>query len=278
MKRQKMMSLCSYGRPMSLLSKKEKERRKKIKMINFFKKRKLSPEKRLELAKALFNNLNLGTGDDDDENNSNKEALKIIKQAKDRQEVLDKIIELCQDIENPVAYYLIGTAYTWKGAKYRTQAIPYLEKYVANPVEIEKAFYEREGEFIDGFSSGIVLSYVYSNLARCYEGEYIFDKALEYYQKALELDPSVASKYIHLANIYVKMNNLDKAIEVMQNAKNSKYYKTIKKVSPVDGTTICDNSFIYVIDNYLQGLYEKKQKGYVYKPRKRTKQSITLNY
>lgn len=225
-----------------------------------------SSEKRLELAEAVFDCLKLHTGGID--NKLRQKARIIVEKAKNRQEVLDKVIELCQGIESQKAYYLIGTAYVWKGAKYRKQAITYLEKYLASPVEIKKAFYEREGRMVDGFSSGVQLSYVYSDLAKCYEGDYIFDKALKYYKKALDLDYSVPSTYIHVAKLYVKMNDLDKAIELLEKAKKSKYYKPKKVTMPLDGKTYYDDTFKKVIDNYLEDLKKKKEKGYIYRPRK----------
>jgi len=224
-------------------------------------------EDTLNLAQALFESLQLSTGFGTGP--IYKKAKQIIEKAKNRQEVLDKIIELCQNIEHPKAYYLIGTAYVWKGAKFRRQAIYYLEKYLENPVEIKKSYYNREGKLIDGFTSGIQISYVYRDLAKCYEGEYEFEKALEYYQKAAELDPSVPSVYIHIAQVYVKMNNLDEAIRVLNKAKNSKYYTPTKITDSLDGSVYYDNTFKITIDNYLKDLKEKKKRGYVYKPRKK---------
>ncbi|MDI6604078.1 MAG: tetratricopeptide repeat protein [Thermoanaerobacteraceae bacterium] len=219
----------------------------------------------LNLAQALFESLQLSIEFSIDP--IHKKAKQIVEKAKDRHEVLDKIIELCQNIEHPKAYYLIGTAYVWKGAKFRREAIYYLEKYLDNPVEIKKSYYSREGKLIDGFTSGVQISFIYGDLGKCYEGEYEFEKALEYYQKAAELDPSVPSVYVHIAQVYAKMKNLDEAIKVLQEAKNSKYYTPIKTISPIDGSTHYDNTFKITIDNYLEDLKEKKEKGYIYKPR-----------
>jgi len=49
-------------------------------------------------------------------------AKEMIEKATNRHKILDKIIELCSDIDTPRAYYLIGNAYIWKGAKYRKNA------------------------------------------------------------------------------------------------------------------------------------------------------------
>ena len=76
----------------------------------------------LEFAQALFDCLKLSVGFGS-EGSIQKKAKEFVKNAKDRHEVLDKIIDLCQGIENPKAYRIIATAYAWKGAKYRSQAI-----------------------------------------------------------------------------------------------------------------------------------------------------------
>jgi tetratricopeptide (TPR) repeat protein len=224
-------------------------------------------EYNLELSQALFKSLQLNI--EFGSNPIHKKAKQIAEKAKGRHEVLDKIIELCQNIEHPKSYYLIGMAYVWKGAKFRREAIYYLEKYLNTPIEIEESYYSREGKLVDGYTTGIQISHVYKDLGKCYEGEYEFEKALESYQKAAKLDPSIPSAYVFIAQVLVKMNKLDKAIEVIQKAKNSRYYAPIKTISQFDGKIYYDDTFKIVIDNYLEDLKIKKEKGYVYRPRKK---------
>lgn len=59
-------------------------------------------------------------------------AKAILSACKNRQEVLLKAIELCGP--NPVdakSLYIVSHCYVWLGAKFRVQAIEYLEKYIA---------------------------------------------------------------------------------------------------------------------------------------------------
>ena len=64
-----------------------------------------------------------------------------------------------------------------------------------------------------------------------------------------------------------KMGNLDLSISIMEQGKNSRYY-TPKKIKTAF-STIIDDTFKSVIDNHLREYLLKKEKGYVYKPRKK---------
>ena len=55
-------------------------------------------------------------------------------------------------------------------------------------------------------------SMAYNNLALAVSSKGDYDAALEYYRKAIRLDPKNAESYYNLANLYMTMNNPDKAI------------------------------------------------------------------
>ncbi|HOJ48544.1 MAG TPA: hypothetical protein PLD48_06740, partial [Bacillota bacterium] len=188
----------------------------------------------LEFAQALFDCLKLSVGFGS-EGSIQKKAKEFVKNAKDRHEVLGKVIELCQGIENPEAYYLIGTAYIWKGAKFRQQAIFYLEKFLSL-----------------SYPETNTLFRIYIDLGKAYEGEYDFYNALRYYLEAKNVNPSISPSYAHIATIYVKMNKLDEAIKFLKDAKKLPYYKPRKIVSPIDGKVSYDDTFKIVIDSYLK--------------------------
>ena len=59
-------------------------------------------------------------------------AKTILNTCKNRQEVLLKAIELCGDNPSDAkSLYIVSHCYVWLGAKYRVQAIKYLEEYIA---------------------------------------------------------------------------------------------------------------------------------------------------
>jgi tetratricopeptide (TPR) repeat protein len=58
----------------------------------------------------------------------------------------------------------------------------------------------------------------YLNVARLYEEKEEMEKALEYYQKSLEIQPSNKETISGITNFYIKAGNLDLAIQQMKNA------------------------------------------------------------
>ncbi|WP_446715248.1 tetratricopeptide repeat protein [Caloramator sp. Dgby_cultured_2] len=61
--------------------------------------------------------------------------------------------------------------------------------------------------------------WVYSDLGKCYEGEYDFDNALRCYKLANKMDPAMPSGYIRIAQIYTKLGQIDEAIKLLEQAK-----------------------------------------------------------
>jgi tetratricopeptide (TPR) repeat protein len=229
----------------------------------------LSNNAKLELAKILFDSLKLSVGFGNSNSQLNKIAEKILKEAKDRHKILDKIIELCKDIDDPKAYLIVGRAYVWKGAKFRKEAIKYLEKYLINPTEdsYEKGYVTRDGENVE-ITLEIHLFWVYSDLGECYEGVYDFDNALRCYKLANKMDPAMPSGYIRIAQIYTKLGQINEAIKLLEQAKKTPYYQPKKVKNVLDNSYHIDDSFKVVIDNSLKDFINKKEKGYVYRPRK----------
>nr|2AVP_A Chain A, synthetic consensus TPR protein [Methanothrix harundinacea 6Ac] len=56
------------------------------------------------------------------------------------------------------------------------------------------------------------------NLGNAYYKQGDYDEAIEYYQKALELDPRSAEAWYNLGNAYYKQGDYDEAIEYYQKA------------------------------------------------------------
>lgn len=177
----------------------------------------------------------------------------IIKQcSNDRSAILLSEIELCAPYETSMSYCIIANAYYFLGAAYRQQTIQYMSKYLKNPEWIPRAeYYEADRERYLSGRWGI--------LGKAYESEYRFEEALQAYQAEREIMPEYPTAYIHIATILSKMNRLDDAIELLNETKNTRYY-----IEPAFGS--CFNT---VIDNYLSKFKDKKERGYVYRPRQR---------
>ena len=109
-------------------------------------------------------------------------------------------------------------------------------------------------------------------LAKQYEKEYNFEKALFHcrlaynsFNKELEIQAKqgLDMNYLTPTKIYesqllVKMNKLDEAISVLNTSKRLSIYKT-------------DKQYKYAIDMAIADIVRKKEKGYIYKPRPRSK-------
>ena len=205
-----------------------------------------------DIALQLFNSQNLGE-------TVNTQAQKIIDSCSNRQEILLKAIELCgNDPTTPKQLYIVSHCYVWLGAKYRKQAIEYLEKYIAvgaawdgTPQDtIDMGNYQ-----IDQLKAN--KASVYNYLGKAYEGEYQFDKAEQAYLNAEKLDPSFATFSVCVANTYIKRNELEKALEYLNSKKQTSYYKQDTQ------------DYRVLLENAINDVTSKIEKGYQYKPRKR---------
>lgn len=206
----------------------------------------MSEKEKLSLASELLQYFYLSSG------SFSKKALHIIKAAKDKNDILDEVIDLCKNINAFEAYNNIAKAYELKGAKFRNQEI-----------ETYNLIFEKYQNFKGSYD-------LFDKLGQAYEGEYEFEKALNCYLKAYNLQPSAPPIYCRLAQIYSKMNNLDMSISILTKAKKSQYYEPkLSFISPIDKSKHYDNTFKLVIDSHLKKYEEKKEKGYVYKPRKK---------
>lgn len=70
-----------------------------------------------------------------------------------------------------------------------------------------------------------------------------------------------------LAEVYVKMNNLDKALSILYAYKNGPYFKPIIHThGPFEPSV--DNTPITYINGSIKRIEDKKARGYVFRPRK----------
>lgn len=235
-------------------------------LLSIFKNIANSQNSNADLALELFSTLGVGGG-----NHLSNRAQTILSLCKHRTDVLKKMIELCPEPKTAKELYIVSTAYVWLGAGYRKEAIEYLLKYIdAGAVwdETPNGFIYLFGYKENQMSSNIAK--VYFDLGQCYEKEYLFEEALSAYEKAADYNKYFAYYIVCIANINVKTGNYISALQVLYDAKNSQYYK-VYHYKTIDGKNNKNDDFIRSIDNAIIETENKKQRGYVYKPRKNKK-------
>lgn len=217
--------------------------------------------KNVDIALELFSSIGLGGKP------LSRKAEKIISKCEHRTDVLKKAIELCDNPVTPKELYVVSSSYVWLGAAYRKEAITYLRKYMA------------VGAVYEGTPSDIINIYgydtnqkesnianVYYNLGMCLEKEYIFNEAITAYKTASDHDKYFAHYIICTANVYVKINDYDSAIDLLNKAKSSSYYREYEKEN-YDGSVTINNDYMFCIDRAINDIMGKKENGYIYKKR-----------
>ena len=189
----------------------------------------------------------------------------------DRQTLLLRIIDLVNEPKTPEQRYLLAMAYSWSHTEYRLKAIEYLNIYLSNEIyegAFDRIWIPNDNDNPLSWVSPINqhLSTMYCALGDAYLGENLYEEALHAYQKANEFAPSYASTYCSIAKVYVHMNELQKALSVFEDAKNTPYYSRRQWYDKISGKTR-DIDFWKSIDRGEAQIKEKIQKGYVFRPR-----------
>lgn len=242
-------------------------------LFDFVKEQLMPQNNNIDLAEKLFSTLSIGSTSV----SNNKQIRAILKQCPTRQDILNKVIELCGNPITPRQRYILAKAYSWSKSEFRRQAILYIEQYLSNPLyndAYKNLHHSSAGkQFTLDEEKNIHISEMYSYLGKAYEGEYEFDKALVCFKKEQELAPFWPSPYCHICDVLVKQNKLNEAMKTYISARKSPYYKPIK-YKDLLGTSHTDDTFKKVIEAKIIELQEKLDKGYVYKPRKKKSTSI----
>lgn len=180
---------------------------------------------------------------------------RLIKKCGSKKDCLMAAINLCGNPITPKQLYIVSTCYVLAGASYRPQAIEFLNKYINVGAVWEGT--PRSNITIDGYTINqlkINKASVYCDLGKAYEGEYQFDNALISYSNSLKCDPSYTPAISYSADIYVKKNLIDSGLNFLKSYRNSPF-KDVRLIA----------------SEKTKELKDKKSKGYVYRPRKRKK-------
>jgi len=240
-----------------------------IGLFSFYKNIKNQKSNNIDLAEKLFATLFISTGSMSEK--GKRQIAIILKQCPTQQDIINKVIELCGEPITSRQRYLYAKAYALSKVEYRKLAIKYLELYLNNPLyeDAFKNYHHSLGDkqFSLAEERNIHLSEMYYCLGKAYDGEYGFDKALDYYQKEQSLIPFYPAPYCHICSILIKQNKLSEAMGTYLVAKKSPHYKPFKHKNML-GKLYTEDTFKKVIDNHIIELQEKIDKGYVYKSRK----------
>lgn len=166
------------------------------------------------------------------------------------------IASLCEGERTPLALYTKAYAYVWAGAGYRNQAIEALTEYIKNdeiPNELPDGTINIGSKTVSQRSMHKGWNYMY--LAEAYEGERKFENAYKAYCTALKMCPSLSPAAIKRSHVLMKIGKMDEAISELKG-----YYLRKEYDSQLESSIL----------NHIKKLEEKKEKGYVNKPRKKS--------
>lgn len=210
-----------------------------------------------ELAYNLFMSLGVGTVD--------SEYIDAVMYQKSfcnsREDELFRIINLIGYPETVKEKYTFAYAYYWLGSKYCTQAITFLCEYIKSGCLPDKGK-RYVPEFDMYVESKHNLACAYHDLGVSCERNYQFEDAMKCYIKAAKLQPYYSHHYVFIARLCAKLNNLDRGIRILTKViESNEYYQKSKFTETHD--------FKNAIEIELRDLINKKERGYVYRPRKK---------
>lgn len=217
----------------------------------------MSESYKSELAYNLFMSLGVGTVDPEYYDDvTEQKAL-----CKTRNDILFHIINLIGYPETVKEKYTFAYAYYWLGSQYCTQAITYLCEYIKSGClpDNGKRYIPEFDLYIESQNN---LANAYHDLGVSCERNYQFDDAMKCYIKAARMQPYYSHHYAFIARLCAKLNDLDRGIRILDRAKvSNKYYKMSERTETKD--------FKRAIDIERKNLTDKKERGYVYRPRKK---------
>lgn len=199
----------------------------------------------VEVALAVMEELSLGGFADP---KYKAKAQEIIKKYKSQGKIAAAAAELCGEPTDSRALYIKSWAYSWAGAAHRKDTIKWTLKWLDTGCahsDDDTSYYSNCTPLQSRFVKA------YERLADAYEGEYLFEEAINARKKSLQIDQTRIHNYIGISGLLTKLNRIDDGISVLKSAQ------------------ITDVSDIRLIRCHIAELEEKKARGYVYKPRKK---------
>ncbi|WP_418527351.1 hypothetical protein [Longicatena caecimuris] len=184
------------------------------------------------------------------------------------------IVNLCQDADTPKKRELLAKAYSWLGADYREKAIYYVNLFLDLDLDLKNR--EPYPLFVNGQEVLMMdresqICYMkLIDLAKAYEGEYLFDLAYQTLRKAWGLFPYSYTILALTFNILRKMNNLLTIINVIDRELEEVWTQPYMHTDMLGRTFYRDsNRRCLLVDR--EKYTAMINRGYVYNPRPRNK-------
>ena len=188
---------------------------------------------------------------------SNIDKIKIrnlTKKCKNRQDIINKAIEICGEPTTPIKRFIYAKAYAWSNKEYRNLAIKYINLYLNNDLYEDEYLYkfENRNDSIE-IRKKKHINNMKEMLADIYVKNHEFDKALSIYDDLINSEPLFPVFYSKKIKTMIKMNRIDECITLLNNLKKSKYYAPNSTYTP-------NNWMIETINSLLKECIIKKNK------------------
>lgn len=167
-----------------------------------------------------------------------------------RHDIQQAIINKWHASDNPLDILAVAIAYEREGAKFRTDAIKYFERYFQDPVKVPLM-----SDFYRGYPNRPLFSdwLIYSMLGSLYEKEYMFEKAIHCYKQLIIADKGTNSAdYTRIGDVLCKIS-IDECVLYYKNLLQEHHSSDFKRTFNI---------------KYNEAL-EKQANHYVYKKRKK---------
>jgi len=157
---------------------------------------------------------------------------------------LREIAESCGSDKSPKALYVKSYAYAWAGATCRVEAIHALNEYLQGEMysDVQNDFFESEGLLFraqDGLRADALIY-----LGKAYEGEQEFENAIHAFSNALKLHPTLYGISIMISNAYYRMDCFEKALSILEEARENPLLKPRSWKSMYGGEFITEDETV----------------------------------
>lgn len=236
----------------------------------------LTSTEKENLASKLFDSISVGLTLEFDDSLLEKLDLNITNSEgyTEFRPTLFAILELCNPPDSAKKRLLLAKAYSWLGAKYRKEAIVAYNNVLESDINLENLkpypmFKDgQEVYFIEDAQSRTCLSVLW-DLAKAYEGEYMFESALNILDKAWYLFPFLYTTLAHKFGVLKKLNRLDDIINIIETELNEEWTQPYTRNDKLLKRTYYRDSNYRCLIVDLEKYTRLKEKGYTYKPRPR---------
>lgn len=171
----------------------------------------------------------------------------------DRAEYYIFIAKICGKPITARARYVIAMAYSWNRVAYCKKAIKYLELYLSKP--LYKKMCISNGIYSTKERTNLHLADMYCYLGNAYQHEGFYEKAKKSFKNSIQYAPNDIRGYLKLAELYVWQKEYKSAIELLENAKNSKYAKYDNEPKKFAEIYIRKESIEEKLKEYKQRIY-----------------------